>query len=62
MAGYDVDLKEVETGGNEGNETQEGRESKGLQSNGADIEMKTMTTATSKSHAHTSHAHALAMH
>ena len=41
---YDADLKEeVETGGNEGNETQEGRESKGLRSNGADIEMKTMT-------------------
>ena len=34
---YDADLKEeVETGGNGGNGTQEGRESKGLWSNGAD--------------------------
>ena len=41
---YDADLKEeLETGGNGGNGTQEGRESKGLRSNGADIEMKTMT-------------------
>ena len=41
---YDTNLKEeVETGGNGGNGTQEGRESKGLWSIGADIETKTMT-------------------
>ena len=41
---YDADLKEeVETGGNGSNGAQEGRESKGLWSIGADIETKTMT-------------------
>ena len=39
---YHADLKEVETGGNRGTGTQEGREPKGLWSNGADIDMKTM--------------------